>query len=486
MFKSAFIETLKTFSREDMKQFGLLIQSPFFNTNQSVVKLFEQIKKLYPEFSEKQTDKKLLFEKAFGKVRYDDSFMRMTIFRLMELAKEFLILKNLQRNNLMKETLLIDELSFRELNTLLIKSVAGLDKIIDKQKSKEAQTYFAKFRLEYYKNELKALDTKMITYKDALDKDLMLEQKSLNIFFFISSLKFFQYFLNQKNFVVNTEGYPDFMNSIMDFLKQNDDYLKVPVLKVYYFIVLMFTSRDDKYFFELKKILFENGEDISYAEKYNLIATLRNYAQRKYSYGNEEFKTSMIDLLKFSIEKNILTPAPQGKYISEMRFMNIIWAGIRANELDWLEEFLKKFTCRMEPDKKQYVTAYGIAGIEFEKGNFNKALEILGKSGPIKNVFYKAAIKQLTLMIYYELKWHAQATDLLDAYSHFIRTDKLLPEMYIIRCNEFINFYNRLLKLNDNKGNNIFEVTQLISELKSTSQTWILKKAHDLKLSIKY
>ena len=486
MFKSTLIETLKTFSREEIKEFGMIVQSPIFNTNQSVIKLFEQIKKLYPEFVEKQTEKKLLFDKSFGKIRFDDSFLRMTVFRLMELAKEFMIYRNLQRNSLIKETLLLDELSLRELNTILLKSVNSLDKIIVKQKVKEANAYFAKFRLEYYKNEVKAQDTKMITYKDALDKELMLEQKSLNTFFLISSLKFFQYYLNQKNFVVNTGGYPDFMNSIMDFLKENSEYLNVPVLKVYYYIVLMFITRDDKYFFELKKILFENKDDISYNEKFILITTLRNYAQRNYNFGNEEFKTSMIDLLKFSIEKNILTPAPQGKYISEMRFMNIIWAGIRANELDWLEEFLKKFTGRMEPDKKQYVTAYGIAGIEFEKGNFNKALEILGKSGPIKNVYYKAAIKQLTLMIYYELKWLAQASDLLDAYSHFIRTDKLLPEMYIIRCNEFINFYNRLMKLNDNIGKNIFDVTQLIYELKSTSQTWILKKAQELNLSIKY
>ncbi len=481
MFKSSFIEILKTFTREDLKEFGLLVQSPFFNTNQSVIKLYEQIKKVYPQFDEKSLDKNLLFEKAFGKIRFDDSFFRMTVYRLMELVKEYLIHGNMQRNSLIKETLLLDELSLRELNTTLLKSVNSLDKKIEKQKVKEANAYFAKFRLEYYKNEVKAHNTKMITYKDALDKDLMLEQENLNIFFFISSLKFFQYYLNQKNFVVNTDGYPDYMNSVMDFLKHNSEYLNVPVLKVYYNIVLMFITNNDKYFFELKNILFENKDDISYNEKFILISTLRNYAQRNYNNGNEEFKSYMIDLLKFSIEKNLLTPFEHGKYISEMRFMNIVWAGIRSKELDWLEKFIKKFIDRIEPDKKQYVLAYGTAGIEFEKGNFNKALEILSKSGPVKNVFYKAAIKQLTLMIFYELKWFAQSTDLLDAFSHFIRTDKLLPEMYIIKCNEFINYYNRLLKLNDNKGKNSLDTAELISELEKTSEAWILKKVQEFK-----
>jgi len=480
MIKSALIETIKTFSKQDIKEFGLFIQSPFFNTNQSVIKLYEQIKKLYPVFEEKHLDKNLLFEKAFGKIKYNDSFMRMTVFRCLELSKEFLIHRNLQNNHLMKETLLLDELNTRELNNLMMKSINELDKRINKQKFRDASAYLTKYRLEYFKNDIKSRDTKTITYKDSLDKDLMLEQTSLNTFFFISSLKFFQYFLNQKSFVVNAGGYPDFMNEVLEFLKLNSKYLLVPVLNIYYNIVLMLITKNDKYFFDLKKILFENKNDIGYLEKCNLIATLRNYAQSKYNEGYLEFRSSMIDIIKFSIEKDILTPSEKGKYISEMRFMNIVWAGIQTKEFDWLEEFIRKFTNRLEPNKRQYVLAHSSASIEFGKGHYTEALEKLGKSGPIKNVMYKTAIKQLTLMIYYELHWYVPASDLLDAYRHFIRTDKLLPEMYLTKGNSFINYYNRLLKLNDNIENKVFEISQLISELESTSQTWLLEKAQEL------
>lgn len=62
--------------------------------------------------------------------------MRMTVFRLMELAKEFLVHVNLQRNNLLKETLLMDELNNRELNELLIKNIQALDKKLISKKLK--------------------------------------------------------------------------------------------------------------------------------------------------------------------------------------------------------------------------------------------------------------------------------------------------------------------------------------------------------------
>ncbi len=121
--------------------------------------------------------------------------------------------------------------------------------------------------------------------------------------------------------------------------------------------------------------------------------------------------------------------------------------------------------------------------LEFERRNFSLALEKLGKSGPIKNVFYKAAIKQLTLKIYYELGWLDSAADLLDAFRHFVRTDKLLTESYILNCNTFINFFNRLLKINDDIKSNGHEISKLISDLKSTSQTWLLRKAQELEVS---
>lgn len=479
MKNTALVDTIKTFSKEELKEFGLFIQSPFNNTNQSVIKLYNQIKILYPDFDEKYLDKKLLFNKSFGKIVYDDSFMRMTVFRLMELAKEFLVHLNLKRNNLLKETILLDELNNRELNELLAKNIQELDKKIDKQKVKEADTYFAKYKLEYFRNDIKARDTKTITYKDKLNKDLMFEQKSLNTFFFLSTLKFFQYFLNQKNFVVNAEGYPDFINEILSYLENNEDYMKVPALKLYYNMTLLLQTQDDKYFFYLKEFLFEDSDEISYIEKFNLIANLRNYAQKKFNDGHMEFKAYVIEIVKFSIKKNILITPEGGRYISEIRFMLIVWVGIMSNELEWIEKFIKDYINKIEPDKRQYVLAYNKAVIEFTRKNFSEALEILGKSGSIKNVFYKAAIKQLTLMIYYELKWFIPAYDLLDAYKHFIKTDKLLPEMYKSKSNLFIKYYAVLLKINENTEDNKFTISKLISELKLTSQEWFLEKAEE-------
>lgn len=480
MFKSNLTEVLKTFDRQELKEFGQFIQSPFFNTNQSVVRLFEQLKKLHPQFDEKPSDKKILFEKAFDKIEYNDSFMRMTVFRLMELAKEFLIFKNLQKNNLFKGTILLDEFNDRQLDNLISKSAAELHKKIEKLKGRDAETYYVKYKLEYYINEIKSRDTQMITYKDILDEELMLEQKYMNTNFFLNSLKFFQYFLNQKNFVVNTEGYPDFTGEILKYLEQNPEYLNEPELNLYFNLVSLLITKDEKYFSRLYRKLFEYKDDLNINSKHNLITVLKNYAQMKVQEGSKGYIEKAFNILKFSLEKDIITYSPSSKYMTETRFMNIVWSGLLLKKFDFTEEFINKYISRIESEKRQYVFAYNFAKLEFERGNFSSALEKLGKSGQIKNVMYKAAIKQLYIMIYYELKLFIPASEALENYRHFVKSDKLLPEIYKLQCNTFINYFSRLIKIIESHSEKSYELDKLISELKSTNFIWLLKKATEV------
>lgn len=480
MVKSNLTEVFNTFSKQEMKDFGIFIQSPFYNTNQSVIKLYEQLKKLYPDFDENELDRKILFEKAFGKIEYDDNFWRMTVFRIMELAKEFLIICNLGRNDKLKDSILLDELNFRELDNLLSKSVNELDKKIQKEKAKDADSHYSKFKLEYYRNDIKSRDTKMITYKDVLDNDLMKEQKYLNIYFIICSLKFFQYFLNQKNFVVNAGGYPDMIVELLEFIKNNPEYLNEPELKLYHGLVQLLMTKEEKYFFELKDKLFEDSDNLKINSKHNLVAVIRNYAQMKIHEGKMEYIDHAFEILKFSLDKEIITYSPLGKYMTETRFMSIVWSGLLLKKYDFTEKFINKYIEKIDPDIRQYVFAYNIAKLEFERGNYQKALEKIGESGNIKNVMYKAAVKQLYLMIYFELKLIVPASELLDSYRHFVKTDKLLPEIYKTQCNTFITYFGRLLKLTDLDKGNEFELQKLIKELKSSPQKWLLRKALEI------
>lgn len=177
---------------------------------------------------------------------------------------------------------------------------------------------------DFFKNDIKSIDTKMITYKDALNKDLLMEQKYFNTYFFINSLKFFQYFLNQKNFVVNTYVYPDHINEILEYLKHNSEYLTEPELIIYFNLVMLLITNEDKYYSELYSILLKDKEDFKLNSKHNLITVLRNYSQQKIQEGHSEFMEKLFEILKFYLKKEITSLTPSGKYMTETRFMTVV------------------------------------------------------------------------------------------------------------------------------------------------------------------
>ena len=58
--------------------------------------------------------------------------------------------------------------------------------------------------------------------------------------------------------------------------------------------------------------------------------------------GDLDFKDSIIEVTKYSIEKDILSNTENSRYISETRFMNLIWTANLSKESGWLEEFIKQ------------------------------------------------------------------------------------------------------------------------------------------------
>ena len=90
MIKSNLVELLRSFSLHEIKEFGEYVHSPFFNKNQSVMKLYDYIRKQYPEFRSEKLKKEFVFNALFPRAEYNDGFMRTLIFLLTQNAEQYL------------------------------------------------------------------------------------------------------------------------------------------------------------------------------------------------------------------------------------------------------------------------------------------------------------------------------------------------------------------------------------------------------------
>src|ERR1700674_5401958 len=98
MLKSNLIEAFRTFTPKEMKEFGEFVNSPYFNKNKNVKKLFDVIKKYYPSLNSDKLNKESVFAKIYTGERYKDSTMRLLMFYLYEVVEKFLAHNSIANN----------------------------------------------------------------------------------------------------------------------------------------------------------------------------------------------------------------------------------------------------------------------------------------------------------------------------------------------------------------------------------------------------
>ena len=75
MIKTNFIDVIKTFSKEEMKNFFDFANSPYYNSGRSVTKLVELVKKYHPDFENRNFTKEKIFAKIYSSEVYKENVM---------------------------------------------------------------------------------------------------------------------------------------------------------------------------------------------------------------------------------------------------------------------------------------------------------------------------------------------------------------------------------------------------------------------------
>ena len=70
MKNSQIIKLLRTFDPKEIRRFSEFISSPYFNKNKNVIKLYEVIRKAYPDFEQEKFTKENVFSKIFPGKKY--------------------------------------------------------------------------------------------------------------------------------------------------------------------------------------------------------------------------------------------------------------------------------------------------------------------------------------------------------------------------------------------------------------------------------
>ena len=438
MNKSSLIEAIRTFTPKEMKEFSEFVSSPFFNKNVNVIKLFELIKKYYPELDPLKIEKEKMFAKIFPGKAYKDSTLRLLMYYLYELVEKFLAYSRFSSDTFRSKDILLKELFERKLFKDFERIIDEANKELDKFTVRDSYYYenmylFAEHKLTYL------AEIYMGKYEKYLTKDnIQLFSDNITKFYLISVLKYYAITLNTTylyNIKIDTAGIE---NMIRNF--NAEQFSGVPLILIYYRVIKLFIEPDnEENYYLLKELILKYDDELGYTIG-DLFINLENYCVRQLRTGKQKFLLESFLIYELELKKD--TYKTHG-YMPNSFYSSTVVTASKLKKFDWLRKFINDYRNELHEGSREAYYYYGMSYLENEEGNYEKALEYLAKSKP-EEVYLKMDLRILQSRIYYSLEWTIPLQSLLDTFKKTVQNNKFMTDLRKNQYLKFIKYTNQL------------------------------------------
>ncbi|HQY19916.1 MAG TPA: hypothetical protein PLX80_03615 [Ignavibacteria bacterium] len=470
MENSQLIESLRTLDKNEIKEFGKFIRSPYFNNRSEVIRFFNYIKKFFPEFKSNELKEEIIFKNVYPDKKYSSVMTRKLISLTLNLLLDFLTLEDFKENKNDYNVKMLDMLRKRKLPALFQKRSRITGKNLD----------ISTLDIYYYEQKLKFtsiqngyfLNSDESSFVDGL-------QNELNdlIEFFLTGviLQFIR--LSEWSRQLNKKFDLKFYDEILKYMSADDE-REVTLYSMYFNMLMLLNTEDENYF---KKLIISRDTlkaKLGKIDDYNVQIVSMQYCHKKVQKGYPEYRKQMFEITKKLLAADLI---PDG-FIEPYFFTNIVRNASLLNEFDWLDNFLSEYKHRLNPELSDEITNYSQAMIESAKGNFEKSLMHFSKI-KIERSNMKLDMKNLLIIIYYELNFIEELISLIDTNKHFLQRDRSVSDSYRQVSLLLMNFVSELIKIKS--SNKKISTHGLRKEIEKSDyfifKEWLLKKAEELK-----
>ncbi|HEY3250881.1 MAG TPA: hypothetical protein VGK25_07155 [Ignavibacteria bacterium] len=451
MNNSKLVNVLRTFSKNEMKEFEKLISSPFFNKGRNYLPFFKEVKKFYPEFdNEKMTDEYIFFKLYPGKKFNKQIIWNMTS-SVLNMAEEFLIHVSLKKNPFEKNRCVAGELFNRKLSGYFFKKLSEMEKALDRMEIND--NYFSyKMLLEGDKSDYHFFEDNQHLIDNILSKKggFTIVNFLKNISGIISDMNSNIFMFNAKfdfnlpyEFIRNLQ-----LENIIEYARKKN-YQYAPIMEMYYcYIMTVMKAQETVYFFRLKKLFEENYYKFDTEANHIWVNALSNYCSIKLTGGDHSnnFNKIQFEINKFQLEKGIAFPEQNP---SKILFIQILKNALSVNETEWAKHYIEEYAPMLRAATHKPMRALGYAYLYLKLKDYGKVIENLGKV-KFKDVRDKLNVRSLYIMTYYELNDIEMLLYQIDSARHFINKNPALSEAISKNYNIFLSNINKLLAAKQN------------------------------------
>jgi len=474
MFSDKLLSLLGAFSKYDLNRFRKFVQSPYFNDQEDVTRLFEVINTTLRngQAAVEALDKSAVWAALYPGQPIDDGHLRRLASDLTLLAQRYLV-EELRRQDPVSEAI---DLQCALARFDLPKHLAGAERTIENmlahQAGKSPDYYYAQFRQHW---NVFSRASKLAATAGFTDK-LTAADFHLECFYLTQKLKLYIEWLLFRGFRVTEREVP-VVSGFWEYL-EDERFTTVPLIRIFRKVIRSFTdSENETHFEDLLLDLELCAPEMDRTDLRECFFIAQNYCALKINQGKTAYYYRYFSLIKNLVDKDLLL---ENGSVPEPVFKNFITVSLGAGEYDWTEQFIRQYADFLPARIRENARMFNLAYVFFYQKNYNKVIEYL-RDVEYSDVVYALGAKSMLLRTYYEQGEYLALDSLIDSFRIFLRRNKVISKNLKREYINFVNLVKRLTTITANDTKAIADLHRRVSQTSySMPKNWLLKKIAEI------
>ncbi|MEM6320618.1 MAG: hypothetical protein AAF960_23315 [Bacteroidota bacterium] len=446
------VKLLSTFLPLEWKRFGRFLRSPYYNSNQQIVLLYELLKKAIPSSGKRQWTQGKLYQKIYGSEPFKADKFQNLCSDLYDLATEFMVVTYLEKERFKKRKLVVEALSernfelFKKASQQFIKEVKKQDKLLGE----------ADFLL------LANL------YDDLYHHPEWVNPKNDQSYFVESAQNLSAFYSNKTmQLIAENRGNRNFLNiEALDF-KTTEYRLK----ELFELAATMHQEKEMEVYVALRDEVINIWSQLKKKHQTDLLIHLINFSITNKRIQKEFGFRETFALYQRALEHDLLVV--HGK-MRGSEFLNISMLGFKLESEDWMKRFIRTYQKYLSEEDQQFLIPLINANCALVQLDYDTVIDLLSDLITIPNWLYLDKIKKLLIRAYFEglLKGKIDHYSLLmyqlEAFKKVLKRNKILAPFKKEATYNFLELTKKLASILAKNTPSSIELDKFENQLDAT------------------
>ena len=465
MEKSTLNQLIAHLDARELNAFSQWIRSPFFNEDQAQVRLWDYLQECH-QYLQLSPIKMKAFAKAYPGETYNDQKMRLLMSRLYKQMEQFLAYQAFKADPQLGPLHLVKALRRR-------KAIRHFDRAFKRVGKKLAQSNLR--NESYYRGQLALQEEAhhLVSIDNPTEATHLQEMAAhLDCAYLVERLRQSCRILAHQR-VYQAGQAPDPIPTLLPYAEQSG-YTKEPAVELYVNCYKMLQAgAQEEQFRAFQTSLLNYSTCVTLTELRDLFLLAINYCIRRINSNQPSFYQDLLALYRQGLESGALL---ENGVLSRFTYQNIVTAGIRTQDYDWVEQFIQDYQSALERSYRDIAYNISMARLEFSRGEYAEASALVEKAN-YRDPLLNLGNKVLQLKIYYESDKIDLLEAQLDATNSYIRRKRIIG-YHRSNYEQIVRYIRRLISTNP------YDKTALRTLLREVESEQPLTERHWLKEKI--